>query len=441
MARKSNINSTEATFSIALLPDHPGKGHLGGKLDAFSHKGPNGLHTCVTFEPLGRSFETLLTKADLIQDDRYSNPTKYDPTVWSATFVREVCRQIILALDFLHVNRIMHRDIQPGNILLALNYNVHSMTETEIQQDLWEADDIRQDGEAQDMSDQLHVVNESLDPQWQKINLRRSFFSLNIMARLDGKPLHDGDPKYTVGPIPLPDRLTFDPPANFKCILNDLGSSCRFEDCNDGQIPYPVDVRSPQIHLGLPYDEKADIWALGVTLCRIVTLAPLIYADSTFGESDEEVRQETEDTNLINIIERVGPLPPDLQSHWANRDKHINASGELLHPDDVDPEETVSGDLHHVVRLARPLDMSDREAAVFESLIERMLQYDPGKRPSTTELLRHAWFTTEDFSRERHAAPPRRKYVVVRGGGSDTSSSSGTASLPGSPVMELPKES
>ena len=83
--------------------------------------------------------------------------------------------------------------------------------------------------------------------------------------------------------------------------------------------------------------------------------------------------------------------------------------------------------------------MSDGEAAVFKSLIESMLQYDPGKRPLTTELLRHARFTTEDFSRERHAAPPRRNYVVVRGGRWDTSSPYGTASLPGSPVMELPR--
>ena len=354
MARKSKINNTEATFSIALLLDHPGKGHVGGKLDAFTHKGPNGPHTCVTFEPLGRSFETLLTNADLIQDGRFLYPTQSDPAIWSATFVREVCRQIILALDFLHRNRIMHRDIQPGNILLALTYNIHSIIETEIQQDLWEADNISQDGEAQDQINHLHVVNESLDPQWQKMNFSRSMFSLNIMARLDGEPLHDGNPKYTAGPIPLSDRLTFNPPANFKCILNDLGSSCRFEDCNDGQIPYPVDVCSPQIHLGLPYDEKADICALGITLCRTVTLAPLIYADSAFGESDKEVRQEIEDTNLVNIIERVGPLPLDLQTHWANRDKHINASEKLLHPNGIDPKKTVSGDLHHVVRLASP---------------------------------------------------------------------------------------
>ena len=237
MVRKSNINNTKATFSTALLLDHPGKGHVGGKLDAFTHKGPNGPHTCVTFEPLERSFETLLTKADLIQDGRFLYLTKYDPTICYATFVREICRQIILALNFSQRNRIMHRDIQPGNILLALTYDIHSMTETEIPQDLWEANNVSRDGEVQDQINHLYVVNESLDPQWQKMNFSRSMCSLNIMARLDGEPLHDDDPKYTAGPIPLPDRLTFNPPANFKCILNDLGSSCRIEDCNDGQIP------------------------------------------------------------------------------------------------------------------------------------------------------------------------------------------------------------
>ncbi|KAL9116749.1 MAG: hypothetical protein Q9187_006723 [Circinaria calcarea] len=385
MARKSNINGTEATFSTASLPEHPGKEHVGGKLDSFNHKGPNGLHTCVTFEPLGRSFETLLQHPSLLQDEHHFTPTAYHPTVWSATLVRELCRQMILALDFLHSNRIMHRDIQPGNMLLALK----SMTETEIQRSLWDVDNVPQDIKDRGSTIKHEVVNESLDPEWQMMNLRRSLFSLNMTVRLDGEPLHERDPKYTVGVIHLPDRLTFDPPAHPKCVLIDLGSSCRFEDYNDGQIPYPIDVRSPQIHLGLPYDEKADIWVLGVTLCRVVTLVPLIFADSTFGESDEEVKQETEDINLVSIIERVGPLTPDLQSYRPNRDKYINELGELLHPDPVDPEVTANGDMHHVIQLARPLDMSDREATIFESMIKDMLQYDPGKRPSTTELLQH----------------------------------------------------
>ena len=432
MARKSSMKSTEASFSPAPLPDHPGKMYVGGKLDSFSHEGLNGLHTCVVLEPLGRSFETLLQRADLLQDGMIT-PMKYDPTTWSATFVREVCKQMMLGLDFLHSNQIMHRDIQPGNILLALTYDIHSMTETEIQQDLWDVDDAPEDVEGSEVANGTSVTIEPLDPRWQAMNFRRSLFSINIMKRLDGRPLEKGDPRYTVGPIPLPDRLDFDIPTKFSCILNDLGDSCRFGDCNDGQIPYPVDVRSPQIHLGLPYDEKADIWALGVTLARIVTLAPIIYADSTFGESDEEIRQETEDTNIVNIIERIGPLPPDLQSHWANRHKYIDEAGELLNPDPVDPQETVNGDLHHVIQLARPLDMSDREAVMFESIIKEMLSYDPKQRPSTTELLKHPWFTTSDFSRERRPAPARRKYVIFHGG-TDTSSSSASTPLVGSPV-------
>ena len=434
MARKSNIDSTEATFSPASLPHHPGKIHVAGQLDSFSHKGPNGSHSCIALEPLGRSFETLLQRADLLQDGRRIASLENDPRTWSAIFVREACRQIILALDFLHSNQIMHRDIQPGNILLALTYDIHSMTETEVQQDLWDVDEDPQEAEAQNLSNGHGTIPESLTPQWQIMNFRRSLFSLNIMVRLDGKPLQTGDPKYTAGPIPVPDMLSFDSPAPFRCVLNDLGGSCRFEDCNDGQIPYPVDVRSPQIHLGLPYDEKADIWALGVTLARIVTLAPIIYAESTFGESDEEVRQETEDTNLANIIDRVGPLPTDLQCHWPNRHKYINDAGELLNPDLVDPEETVNGDLHHVIHLARPLDMSNREAEMFESMIKDMLQYDPSKRPSTKDLLKHPWLTTSDFSREIRQAPPRRKYMLVRGG-SDTSSSASTSS-PSTPVFE-----
>ena len=244
MTRKSNVNSTEATFSTASLPDHPGKDHVGGKLDAFGLKGPNGLHNCVILEPLGRSFEELLIMAELNQDEHHPKPSVYDPTVWSAKFLREVCRQIILALDFLHQNQIMHRDMQPGNVLLALTYDIHSMTEAEIEQDLWDVDNLPQDAEARDPSHQPSVANQSFGLEWQKMNFKRSFFSLNIMKRLDGEPLRKGDPIYIVGPTSLRDRLTFDPPADFKVILNDLESFCCFEDCNDGQITYPIDVCS-----------------------------------------------------------------------------------------------------------------------------------------------------------------------------------------------------
>ncbi|KAJ6190004.1 hypothetical protein N7519_000025 [Penicillium mononematosum] len=77
-------------------------------LDKFEHRGPNGVHKCLVFEPMGPSVNTMMAKS--------------------------ILKQSLQALAFLHENGIAHGDFQPGNILFTLN-NIDSTPEDLLQQE------------------------------------------------------------------------------------------------------------------------------------------------------------------------------------------------------------------------------------------------------------------------------------------------------------------
>ncbi|XP_039064912.1 SRSF protein kinase 2-like [Hibiscus syriacus] len=74
-------------------------------IDHFKHTGPNGQHLCMVLEFLG---DSLL---QLIRFNRYKG--------LELNKVREICKCILIALDYLHRELgIIHTDLKPENVLL-----------------------------------------------------------------------------------------------------------------------------------------------------------------------------------------------------------------------------------------------------------------------------------------------------------------------------------
>ncbi|KAK6457641.1 kinase-like domain-containing protein [Scheffersomyces xylosifermentans] len=86
---------------------HPGHKHVIQLLDTFTHKGPNGVHVVMVFEVLGENLLGLIR--------RYKH--RGIPVV----FVKQIAKQLLSALDFLHRKcGVIHTDLKPENVLIEI---------------------------------------------------------------------------------------------------------------------------------------------------------------------------------------------------------------------------------------------------------------------------------------------------------------------------------
>lgn len=78
---------------------HPGRDHVVQLLDHFQHQGPNGLHSCLVFS-------VMLSDGDAMTIQEKPHYSGY---------VRMVSRQILLGLDYLHNQGLMHGGMRFGS--------------------------------------------------------------------------------------------------------------------------------------------------------------------------------------------------------------------------------------------------------------------------------------------------------------------------------------
>ncbi|CVL11854.1 related to dis1-suppressing protein kinase dsk1 [Fusarium proliferatum] len=84
-------------YHLAKVAPQDGMRHVTQLLTDFEHKGPNGIHKCLVFEPMGPSVNSM-------------------------------------GLEFLHKNGVAHGDFQPGNILFSVQ-SIDSLDETSLHQE------------------------------------------------------------------------------------------------------------------------------------------------------------------------------------------------------------------------------------------------------------------------------------------------------------------
>ncbi|MCJ1320350.1 hypothetical protein MMC15_005688 [Xylographa vitiligo] len=312
--------------------NHPGKNHVQKIHASFVHKARNSQYYCRVLEPLGRSVRQHF--------ERY----KSGLDSWPLPFARELSRQILFGLDCLHSQDIMHRDIGMHNILFGLTYDLNLLSEAAI------------------MSGQEAPLASSNKPSFLGQALDDEF---SIAAAANTK--------------------------NFRAVVIDFGAASTFAQSNDGNHKYPRMLRAPEVILGQSFTEKADLWDLGCLIYHIVIQEDLFSLRDTSTFTDPPTA--TDDDLLLNIIERIGPMPPSLQAKWARAHTHINAQGQLLKPrsDPEDPD--LVAPLRTTLQLLKRKDMSDQESRAFGDFLEDIFQWQPEKRRSTAELLNHPWMT------------------------------------------------
>lgn len=82
---------------------HPGRSHVVSFLDSFNHCGPEDIHVCIVFEPLGENLLSLIER--------------HKKKGVAAPLVKAIAKQVLLGLEYLHDEcDLVHTDIKPENI-------------------------------------------------------------------------------------------------------------------------------------------------------------------------------------------------------------------------------------------------------------------------------------------------------------------------------------
>jgi serine/threonine protein kinase len=163
----------------------------------------------------------------------------------------------------------------------------------------------------------------------------------------------------------------------------------------------PVGLRAPEQILGDPASRAADIWAFGILVFEIVRGHTVFEFASRAKDRDN-----IDDEHLLDMSTFVGPLPESLYQRWTRSLKYFTPERVLYNKIvsmetwdslgyDPDPLENNRSPMEEEFDDGKPTSLSAEETAAIKSLIRRALQYDPAKRPTTSELLEDLWFTTE----------------------------------------------
>jgi serine/threonine protein kinase len=163
-----------------------GLNHVTEPIDHFQQEGPNGIHLCLLFEPMGPSANTMVEELPCFKPRHVSMKIQYP--MWMA---KRLLRQALQGLAFLHDNNIAHGDLQSGNMLFKLDLS-----------NISEKEELKQDDNYQ---------YGAISP---------------LIERLDGK-MDKWAPRYLAVPQPLAGYVNLD--HDFKVKLSDLGAGeCSF---------------------------------------------------------------------------------------------------------------------------------------------------------------------------------------------------------------------
>ncbi|KAF2420196.1 kinase-like protein [Tothia fuscella] len=303
----------------SMRSEHPGYRHLVQMLDHFQLLGPNGTHSCVVLEVLGSSVPDLL-------DARFRGERL------PGKFARDIAKQALLGLDYLHQQKIGHGDLHTRNLAFTMS-SIHSLSEDELLQKLG-------------------------DPE------------TGLLRRNDGKPLEAGIPEYIVRPTSYP--------ADLSIILHpikmvDFGESFLSDDIPD-ILHTPLQAQAPEIIFGEKLDYRVDLWSMGCLLFELVVGQPPF--DSFMTTPTILVRQMLEMAN--------DELPERWQQTWRAMDSASPGEKSGYTLQEWLEEMYFDGE--------RNDDLTREDILKVGKLVRSILQFEPAKRASAEELLQDSWF-------------------------------------------------
>jgi len=165
----------------------------------------------------------------------------------------------------------------------------------------------------------------------------------------------------------------------------DFGSSC-FVDDHLSSYVQSRSYRAPEVMLGLPYDQKIDLWSLGCILAELWTGYVLFQNDSV-------------QSLLARVFGIVGEFPYHLMTRGRYVPQYFTQDGQLYQEIDGPSCPERGRRLHLLVPKKSSLAQRMRtDSPEFLDFLTQLLMLDPSKRPTAGEALQHPWLTQCKYS-------------------------------------------
>ena len=156
----------------------------------------------------------------------------------------------------------------------------------------------------------------------------------------------------------------------------DIGNACWFNN-HFSTIIQTRQYRSPEVILGINYNETSDIWSLACIIYELIT------GDFLFNPIRGE-NYSKNDSHLAKFMEICGKMPKNFVQRGEFWKKYFDKNGKLKRIDEVNHI-----NLKHILIQKHHLKENDAQALC--DFLKPMLEYFPEKRISARELLRHPW--------------------------------------------------
>ncbi|CAL9008209.1 unnamed protein product [Prunus brigantina] len=154
----------------------------------------------------------------------------------------------------------------------------------------------------------------------------------------------------------------------------DLGSSC-FRTDNLCLYVQSRSYRAPEVILGLPYDEKIDMWSLGCILAELCSGEVLFPNDAIV-------------MILARMIGMLGPIDLDMLVRGQETDKYFTNELDLYHIN----EET--SQLEYIIPEESSLENHLQVTDVgFIDFVKSLVEVNPERRPTAREAMEHPWLS------------------------------------------------
>lgn len=160
----------------------------------------------------------------------------------------------------------------------------------------------------------------------------------------------------------------------------DFGSSC-FVDDHLSSYVQSRSYRAPEVMLGLPYDQKIDLWSLGCILAELWTGYVLFQNDSV-------------QSLLARILGIVGDFPYHMMTRGRYVPQYFTQDGQLYQETDGAACPERGRRLHLLVPKRTCLRQRMRtDSEEFLDFLTQLLQLDPAQRPTAAQAMEHPWLS------------------------------------------------